>query len=358
VKQYNRNCPICNKELTHCNSSAFNYAVRKNSKCKSCARKLGKPTRIKKALEDCIYERTCPICDNTVICKTKTQRNQAEKKGTRCRNCYGKTRIKNPLYSTEKIRICPDCLKEIKYSSHNECNSAKVKNSVCRSCSSKRSMGNPEYKQKILNVLRNSPITQKQRDSARENLAKVTNTRPIFEIWKEKYSPEEVERKIQEFKDKQSFNNSGSKNKMYGKPSPQGSGNGWKGHYKGTFFRSLRELSMLVHFEENNVLWVTGESKKYKILYIDPLGKERNYFPDFITDTEIIECKPKRLWDSPNIKCKTLAAKIFAESIGLVFTLVDPPIINYIKIVEMLTSGIIVCSKKYEEKIKAWKEKE
>jgi hypothetical protein len=35
---------------------------------------------------------------------------------------------------------------------------------------------------------------------------------------------------------------------MYGKPSPQGSGNGWSGWYKGKYFRSIMELSFIVEY--------------------------------------------------------------------------------------------------------------
>jgi hypothetical protein len=56
--------------------------------------------------------------------------------------------------------------------------------------------------------------------------------------------------KANKMKNNLSILNSGSKNKMYGKPSPQGSGNGWSGWYKGWYFRSLIELSYMVNVIE------------------------------------------------------------------------------------------------------------
>ena len=80
---------------------------------------------------------------------------------------------------------------------------------------------------------------------------------------------------------------------MYGKPSPQGSGNGWSGWYKGWYFRSLLELSyMILVIERFNISWSNGE--KIKITYKNFSGINRNYFPDFLLNNKyIIEIKPK-----------------------------------------------------------------
>lgn len=134
---------------------------------------------------------------------------------------------------------------------------------------------------------------------------------------------------------------SGCGNPMFGKPSPSKSGNGWKGWYKDTFFRSLRELSFLINFLlKENIVWKSGESKKYAIKYKDYLGKERNYFPDYITENKIYEIKPKNLWNTPLVLAKTNAAKEYAKNIGLEFILIDPEI-NFEQIKSLHASGEI-----------------
>ncbi len=50
-------------------------------------------------------------------------------------------------------------------------------------------------------------------------------------------------------KEKHRQNAIGEGNNMYGRPSPQGSGNGWSGWYKERYFRSLRELMFLIYAE-------------------------------------------------------------------------------------------------------------
>jgi hypothetical protein len=96
----------------------------------------------------------------------------------------------------------------------------------------------------------------------------------------------------------------GSKNPMYGKPSPVGSGNGWSGWYLESYFRSLLELSfMIVH---PNAL----SAEKISIKYIDHKGSNRTYHPDFIIDDLIIEIKPLKLLNSKNNLLKHAAARI------------------------------------------------
>jgi len=104
---------------------------------------------------------------------------------------------------------------------------------------------------------------------------------------------------------------SGIKNGMYGKPSPQGSGNGWCGWYNEFYFRSLLELSYLKYLFDNNIKFRTAETQEFKIEYVDWNGKKRNYFPDFYLEAtkEIVEVKPKKLVNSKQNKSKFDAAK-------------------------------------------------
>jgi hypothetical protein len=75
--------------------------------------------------------------------------------------------------------------------------------------------------------------------------------------WKEKfcqpYSKRYNKDKIKGIKTKQSIHSSGKNNNMYGKPAPQGSGNGWSGWYNDIYFRSIMELSYLHYLITNNI---------------------------------------------------------------------------------------------------------
>ena len=109
----------------------------------------------------------------------------------------------------------------------------------------------------------------------------------------------------------------GSDNPQFGKPAAETSGRGWKGHYKCKFFRSLMELSFIVNYLNfNNIEWETGEQQKHMIPYTSTSSVKRNYFPDFITKTEIIEIKPSRLLNFGNNINKKDAAIIFANKIN------------------------------------------
>ncbi len=120
-----------------------------------------------------------------------------------------------------------------------------------------------------------------------------------------------------------SFHSKGKNNPMYGKPSPQGSGNGWANWYKGFHFRSIRELQFFIDCE-NNKLKCENAQSKFCIPYKNAIGENRTYRPDFLVNDElIVEIKPKVLWDTPTIKLKTKAAKQFCKRLGLKYTLLD-----------------------------------
>lgn len=116
--------------------------------------------------------------------------------------------------------------------------------------------------------------------------------------------------KATEMKQKMSTNASGVNNPMYGKPSPHGAGNGWKGWYKGIFFRSLLELSFIVNFlERYKFKYENAEKLKYTIKYQDYTGAERTYRADFVIDNRaIVEIKPYRLMGTPLVEAKRKAA--------------------------------------------------
>ena len=140
---------------------------------------------------------------------------------------------------------------------------------------------------------------------------------------------------------------------MYGKPSPQGSGNGWSGWYKNEyFFRSLKELSFIVNYLDRwKIDWESGETLNIKVEY-KLNDTTRNYFPDFIVESKyIVEIKPLKLINCETNKIKFETARKWAEKNGLIFKIIDPK--KMLKTSEIRTlrdNNIIKFTERYEKK--------
>lgn len=159
--------------------------------------------------------------------------------------------------------------------------------------------------------------------------------------------------KAKKIKQKISKSTSGINNPMYGKPSPSGSGNGWSGWYNGWYFRSLKELSYMIYvIERFNLKWESAEKAKYKIEYTDRSGEKRTYHPDFlINDKYLIEIKPKKLWNSDNVKRKKAAAEQFCNNHNFKYKLTESPkLIQYQEIKKLIETKKLVFIKRYQEK--------
>jgi hypothetical protein len=145
---------------------------------------------------------------------------------------------------------------------------------------------------------------------------------------------------------------SGEKNPMYGKPSPQGSGSGWKGWYKNWFFRSLRELSYVINvIEKNKWTWFSAEKAEFAIKYVFFDNKIRTYFADFVVnEKKLVEVKPIKLHNSPLVLSKTKAAKEFCLKKSFEFEIIDPPMLEYFEISRLLQNNEIKFMEKYEKK--------
>ena len=177
-------------------------------------------------------------------------------------------------------RTCPRCSQVIVYSNYSAYYMANRRNSCCGTCKTEKikGEGNPFYgkthtvKAKAKIGYFNAEIRELSEEflqTARKNLAKVSNERPLYDIWVDTYGKEEADRLLIGFKKKQSESHRGEKNHMFGKPSPQGSGNGWSGWYKDWYFRSLRELSYMIKvLEAQQLVWETPD-KNFKIPYTD-----------------------------------------------------------------------------------------
>lgn len=253
-------------------------------------------------------------------------------------------------------RNCPECKQEIAYKSKHNCSYAERDNRLCKKCQFKGER-NPffgkthteETKKKILanrdfSVYKTDEFRSKMKQLVIDGKTGMTG-RSVYSVWVEKYGKEEADKRLEQFKIKTSKNNSGKNNPMYGKPAPNGAGNGWKGWYKSVFFRSLRELMFMI---ENDGLFQSAE--KIRISY-QFNGKNRTYAPDFIVGNRLIEIKPAKLHDSPNNLAKFAAAKDFCDQNGLTFKVID------VKIdVDLITANLqyIVFQSNYLERFQKW----
>jgi hypothetical protein len=290
---------------------------------------------------------------------------------------------------TTFIRKCPNCDCEITYLNKYSMSNAEKKQSKCKSCAIKNSItddvrkkmserlrgeNNPMYgkignlnpffgkhhtKETKEKILKNRDYSVYKTNEFREKISKITSGRnnpmfgkSVYDQWLKKYGKTIADDKMNQYKLKQSFNNKGKKNSMYGKPSPKNSGNGICGWYKGWFFRSLLELSYMIFvIERFNLMWETGESEKYKINYIQD-GVNKNYFPDFVINGKyIIECKPKKLWlNSKNLSKFNFAEKFCKEN-NYIFKVRDLPKIKKIELMSLIDSGLVILTNKWKDKI-------
>lgn len=150
---------------------------------------------------------------------------------------------------------------------------------------------------------------------------------------------------------------SGKNNPMYGNPSPQGSGNGWSGWYKGWFFRSFKELSYMIFvIERFNLKWENAEQNKYKIKYIDWKGNSRTYHSDFLIEEKyLVEIKPKNFWNSDGVKRKKEAAEIWCKENNFKYKLTEcTKQITFKEIQDLIKENKLIFTKRYQQKFKQW----
>ena len=255
-------------------------------------------------------------------------------------------------------RICPECkIEETDYSSKYTYEKAIKNNSVCRRC---RNIGknNPMFGKK--SHLLGKKLSESQKEKIRKNTKILIGKdnpsykKSFYQWWVEKYGKEKADNLLLEFKKKQSELNKGKNNSMYGKPAPQGSGNGWSGWYKGWYFRSLRELSYMIKvIERFKMKWESGEQKDYLIPYLNWDGNKKNYFCDFIINKKyLVECKPKKLHQSVSVKVKTIGALNFCKKNKLKYKLISPTMLTDDEIMKLYKFKKIKFLKRYERKFR------
>jgi len=280
-------------------------------------------------------------------------------------NCEETKGFKTPCFS-----YCIECDKIITYSQRSNYTNGKKRNKrfgVCSSCL-KNGSRNPFYGKKhskesiskMIETSNNSELRKKYYEKIKSEEYRnflsdwMKKNSPMkgksqYKIWVEKYGVEIANNKKKEWVSK--VGRKGEKNYWYGKTPPYGSGNGWSGWYKNWYFRSLIELSYMINvIEKYNIKWETGELKKYKITFKHN-NNFKNYFPDFILNNKyMIECKPKKLWNTNLIIQKKNAAEKFCQENGLIYKLRDIKIISDEKILELYNLGEIKWIERYEKK--------
>ena len=147
--------------------------------------------------------------------------------------------------------------------------------------------------------------------------------RSVYDIWLLKYGKIEAERLLNNLKEKHRTNSTGANNPMYGKKTPEGSGNGWSGWYKNKlFFRSLKELSYAYNLDKDGIPWQSAEF--VKITYTDFNNVLRTYRPDFLVDDKLlVEIKPKSLHKSVAVRSKMNAAIAYCVDTKWTYQLLD-----------------------------------
>lgn len=317
MNEYIKKCPTCQGEMKYKSQKCYINSINNNNICQKCLVKKYNANQKNK------FYKFCPKCNKKINFATKYTLNHSIKNNFNCKSCqmsglgnpmYGKSGNLNPFFGKH----------------HSE-----------------------EYKKQQSELRKGKPISEAHRQKIIEYSKTHDNSmkgRSVYSIWLQKYGKEIADKKMAACKEKQSKASSGKNNSMYGKPSPKGSGVGWKGWYKNVYFRSLREVSYLIHLDENNITWVPAEKKQYTIKYINWDGAERTYRPDFIINNEkLVEIKPKRLHETPNIIAKTKAALIWAAENNLKYEIIDFEI-NYDKILNALNSGLLKFDRDYKER--------
>lgn len=288
------------------------------------------------------FIRKCPICDNTIYYSNKYSMLNADKKNSNCKSCGLKLSMTDERKERMRQRVLG--INNPMYGKYGELNPFFGKKH------------SDETKRKILDSRDNNVY---KTDEFRKKMSQVTTGKnnpmygkTFYGIWEEKYGKDIADEKLIEFKKKISYSVKGEKNPMYGKPAPINSGNGICGWYKGWFFRSILELSYMIFvIERFNLKWESGENNKYVIQYkIDNVDK--NYFPDFIINNKyIIECKPKKLWNTNINREKFRYAKIFCDKNNFIFKVTDIRKIKKEELKKLISDGLVLLTNKWKDKL-------
>ena len=256
-----------------------------------------------------IFERNCPLCRKVLTYKTERGRDRQEKYNRPCRTC-NQTGPGNSFYGKR----------------HSQ-----------------------EHKQ--AQSLRQTDKKNPKISAAHQGTNNPMHGRHFYDVWVEKYGKEVADQKMNDFRAGCSARYSGVGNPNYGKPLAQGSGNGWKGWYKGWYFRSLRELAYALQLDKQGRKWVSAEGTGLRIKYTTETGNQRTYVADFLVeDICLVEVKPQHLHDYPFVMAKRDAALEFCSQKGLVYQLLDPGKIDKEELKKLHDTGVVRFMDRYEKR--------
>jgi hypothetical protein len=122
MNSFIRYCPSCDKEISYKSKFGYDEAIKRNSKCLSCAHGGNAYLYFSGLI------RNCPNCKKEITYKSENVCTKANKNNSKCKSC---SKIK---IITIPIRICC-CGKEIFYKTIKGYKNAVIKNSKCLSCS-------------------------------------------------------------------------------------------------------------------------------------------------------------------------------------------------------------------------------
>jgi hypothetical protein len=248
----------------------------------------------------------------------------------------------NSLKRSKYPKVCSSCVK--KGDRNPFYNKKHTKQSMEKMIKTSK---NSEHRKKYYNKIKGEEYRKELSERMKKNPTMKNNS--YYKIWVSKYGKDVADEMNKETSKKKS--NKGEKNYWFGKTPPYGSGNGWSGWYKGWFFRSLLELSYMVNvIEKYNINWKSAEDKNYKITFIHK-DKHKNYFPDFILNNKyLIECKPKKLWNTEIVREKKKAAEIFCKEHNLIYKLRDVKKLSKDEISNLYECGHLKWITRYQEK--------
>ena len=218
-----------------------------------------------------------------------------------------------------------------------------------------------QHKNRLSKSIKNftNKLTKEEKKEIYKNYS--TNHKSVYQCWIDKYGKEKADEMESKRRAHMSKKMSGSRNPMFGKPSPNESGRGWSGWYRGLHFRSIFELSYLTYLVENKINFKTGESINFRVEYQDAIGNDRNYYPDYyIIDTqEIIEIKASYFLKDEQTKLKINKAKEKYGEKYIILTENDIHILKLKDIIKLIKQGEDLKFKdKYQQKILKLIEKE
>ena len=129
----------------------------------------------------------------------------------------------------------------------------------------------------------------------------------------------------------------------------------FRGWYKGWYFRSLKELSLAVKWDEEGVKWTTAETDKYSVFYTDLYGKRKKHYADFFVDDHIIvECKPRKKHNQKTVQLKATAMKQFCDANGYEYQMLSPRRMDKRKLKKLIDAGIVVIEEHLRLKFEAY----